>query len=97
MKKDGVTAAELNKAKAILRRQYIQTRASDLGMAVTMGDFAVKFNDPDLINTLYAGYEALTVEQLNEVAKKYLDRDQRATVITLPGNQEAGAASGGAQ
>src|SRR5580704_1484094 len=63
VKKDGVTAAELSKAKAILRRQYIQTRASDLFMALTMGDLAVKFNDPELINTVGASYEALTVEQ----------------------------------
>jgi zinc protease len=97
VKKDGVTAAELSKAKAILRRQYIQTRASDLFMALTMGDLAVKFNDPELINTVGASYEALTVEQVNEAAKKYLDRDQRAVVITLPGKQEADATKGGAQ
>jgi predicted Zn-dependent peptidase len=80
-----------------LRRQYIQTRASDLFMALTMGDLAVKFNDPELINTVGASYEALTVEQVNEAAKKYLDRDQRAVVITLPGKQEADATKGGAQ
>jgi zinc protease len=97
VKKDGVTAAELSKAKAILRRQYIQTRASDLRVALTMGDFAVKFNDPELINTLGASYDALTVEQVNDVAKKYLERDQRAVVVTLPGKQEAGAAQGGAE
>ncbi len=97
VKKDGVTEQELSKAKAILRRQFIQTRSSDLRMAVTLGDFAVKFNDPELINTLGASYDALTVEQVNDVAKKYFDRDQRAVVITLPGKPEAGAAKGGAQ
>jgi predicted Zn-dependent peptidase len=97
VKKDGVTAQELTKAKAFLRRQWIQTRSSDLRMAVSLGDYAVKFNDPDLINTLGASYDAVTVEQVNDVAKKYFDRDQRAVVITLPAKPEAGAAKGGAQ
>jgi zinc protease len=97
VKKDGVTAQELTKAKAFLRRQWIQTRSSDLRMAVSLGDFAVKFNDPDLINTLGASYDALTVDEVSGVAKKFFDRDQRSVVITLPGKPEAGAAKGGAQ
>ena len=95
--KDGVSTAELTKAKAILRRRWIQTRSSDLYMAVTLGDFAVKFNDPNLLNTLGANYDALTVDEVNAVAKKYFERDQRSVVITLPGKTEAGAAQGGAQ
>jgi zinc protease len=95
--KDGITPQQLSKAKAVLRRQWIDTRSSDLRMAVTLGDFAVKFNDPELINTLGAEYDALTVEDLNAVAKKYFDRDQRVVVDTLPGKSEAGTAKGGAQ
>ena len=95
--KDGVTPQELTKAKAFLRRQWIQTRSSDLRMAVTLGDFAVKFNDPNLINTLGANYDALTVDQVNAAAKKTFQRDQRSVVITLPGKSEAANAQGGAQ
>jgi predicted Zn-dependent peptidase len=95
--KDGVTPQEVTKTKAFLRRQWIQTRSSDLRMAVSLGDFAVKFNDPNLINTLGASYDALTVDEVNAAAKKYFERDQRSIVITLPGKSEAGAAKGGAQ
>ncbi len=97
VEKDGVSTAELTKAKAILRRRWIQTRSSDLYMAVTLGDFAVKFSDPNLLNTLGANYDALTVDEVNAVAKKYFERDQRSVVITLPGKTDAGAAQGGAQ
>ncbi len=95
--KDGVTPQELSKAKAFLRRQWIETRSSDLRMAVSLGDFAVKFNDPNLINTLGASYDSLTVEDLNSVAKKYLARDQRTVVITLPEKSAAAEKKGGAQ
>ena len=95
--KDGVKPQELAKAKAFLRRQWIQTRASDLRMAVALGDFAVKFNDPNLINTLGADYDALTVEQVNAAAKKAFLPDQRSVIITLPGKSEGASAQGGAQ
>jgi zinc protease len=98
--KTGVTAEEVSKAKAITLRQIIEQRQSDLFSAVLIGDFAVKFHDADLINTLWDKYKDITPEQVSAVAKKYLVRDQRAVVISLPAPQQPGApgaaaASGG--
>jgi zinc protease len=95
-KKDGITPQELTKAEAFVKRQWISQRSTDLGTAVSIGDYAVKFDNPDLINTLGAEYASVTVDQVNAVAKKVLDRDQRAVVITLP-KKAAGNAQGGAQ
>ncbi|MFZ0736314.1 MAG: pitrilysin family protein [Candidatus Acidiferrales bacterium] len=95
--RDGITAQELTKAQAFLRRQWIQQRSTDLGTAVAIGDYAVRFNDPNLINELGAEYAALTVGEVNNAAKKYLERDQRTVIITLPEKSAAHAANGGAQ
>ena len=51
----------------------------------------------DTLPGLGASYDALTVDEVSGVAKKFFDRDQRSVVITLPGKPEAGAAKGGAQ
>ena len=83
--KEGITAQELVKAKAQQRTQWIEARSSDLRTAVAIGDYTVKFNDPNLINKLGSDYESMTRDQVNEVARKDLMKDQRAVVITLPG------------
>ncbi len=96
--KDGITDQELSKAKAQERTQWIEARSSDLRTAVAIGDYAVKFNDPNLINHLGQDYASMTKDQVNEVAKKDLMKDQRAVVITLPGKGgQAEEAQGGAQ
>jgi zinc protease len=92
--KDGVTAAELAKAKTLMLRRYIEQRRSSLFTAITVGNDAVYFNDPNLINTVLDKENAVTLEQINAAAKKYLQRDQRAVITTYPAEKESGAAKG---
>jgi zinc protease len=90
--KDGVTAAELAKAKTQLLRQFIERRRSDLFTAILISNYAVYFNDPNLINTILEKENAVTLEHVNAAAKKFLERDQRTVVITLPSVEAASKA-----
>ncbi|MGE5206326.1 MAG: M16 family metallopeptidase [Chlamydiota bacterium] len=92
--KDGVTAAEMDKARTQFRRAMIQTRESALHTAIRMGQYAVYFNDPGLINTIVDKYDAVTAEQVKAAAQKYLVTTERAVITTLP-EKQAGAAAGG--
>ena len=93
--KSGVTPAELDKAKVLLLRRVIDRRRSVLTTAVSIGQYAVYFNDPNLINTIIAKQNAVTIDQVNEAAKKYLVSDQRAVVITYPAAKaDSGAKAG---
>ena len=94
--KSGVTPEELAKAKSQLLRQFIERRRSALFTAILIGNYTVYFNDPNLINTITDKEHAVTLEEVNAVAKKYLVRDQRAVVITYPAADEK-ASSKGAQ
>jgi len=94
--KSGVTPEELAKAKSQLLRQFIERRRSALSTAVLIGNYTVYFNDPNLINTLVDKERAVTLDDVNAVAKKYLVRDQRTVVITYPAADEK-ASSKGAQ
>jgi predicted Zn-dependent peptidase len=94
--KSGITAEELAKAKRQLLLQFIERRRSALRTAVLIGDYTVYFNDPNLINTIQQKQAAVTVEQVNAVANKFLVQDQRTVVITYPA-AEAHRASQGAQ
>jgi predicted Zn-dependent peptidase len=92
--KDGVTAAEMDKARTQFLRSMIKVRESDLSTAIRMGQYAVFFNDPGLINTIVDKYDSVTPEQVKNAAEKYLVTTERAVVTTLP-EQQAGAAAGG--
>jgi predicted Zn-dependent peptidase len=95
--KDGVTPEELAKARAQSLRRFIDERRSSLNTANEIGEDAVLFDDPQLINTLAEKEAAVTVEAIHAAAKKYFVRDQRAVVITLLVPKDAAAATGGAQ
>jgi zinc protease len=95
--KNGVTAAELAKAKKQLLSQFIEPKRSSLYTAVMIGDDAVKFNDPNLINTMPDKENAVTVDEVNAAAKKFLVQDQRSVVVTIPASATESAAAGGAR
>jgi predicted Zn-dependent peptidase len=93
--KDGVTPEELAKAKTKLLRQFIDRRRSALFTSILIGNYAVYFDDPNLINTIVEKEGAVTREQANAVARKYLVKDQRSVVITLPAAGQTGGAKAG--
>jgi zinc protease len=97
--KDGITAAELEKAKTQLLRRAIEQRRSSLYTAILIGDYTVKFHDPNLIDTMLSKEDAVTLEQVNAAAKNDLQTSQRVVVITLPGanSSQAVTAGGGAR
>jgi len=82
--KEGITPDEFAKAKAQLLRRAIDQRRSSLNIARQIGEYTVKFNDPGLINTIIDKQQAVTIDQVNAAAKKYLVNDQRAVVTTMP-------------
>jgi zinc protease len=87
----GVTADELAKAKTIALRQFIERRRSSLFTAILIGNYAVYFNDPNLINTITDKQNAVTLDQVNAMAKKFLVKDQRTVIITIPAPADASA------
>ena len=90
--KDGITAQELAKAKTQLLRQFIERRRSDLYTAILIGSYTVYFNDPNLINTTLAKENAVTLAQVNAATRRFLARDQRTVVITLPAAEDGSSA-----
>ncbi len=80
----GVTADELAKAKTIAFRQFVERRRSSLFTAILIGNYTVYFNDPNLINTIVEKQNAVTLDQVNAATKKFLVKDQRSIVITIP-------------
>jgi zinc protease len=82
---------ELEKAKNTTRFGYLQSVRSAGARATMLGTFTVKFNDPGLINTRIAGFDAVTRADVQRVAKKYLQAKNRTVIVTNPAPPAAAA------
>lgn len=82
LRKEPIAEWELQKAKNTTRRAFINNLQSSLSRAITMGQYTVYYNDPGLINTRLDKVEAVTKEDVQRVANKYLRDTNRTVVIT---------------
>ena len=84
LKKEPIADWELQKAKNTTRRSFITGLQSSLSRAVTIGQYTVYYNEPNLINTRLDKVSAVTKEDVQRVANKYLLDTNRTVVITTP-------------
>ena len=94
VQRNGISEQELEKAQAQIRLQVILGLQSSLATARRLGEYVVKFNDPNLINTLFDKYTAVTRDDVQQAAHQYLIEKNRTVVITQP-VQRSGLSSSG--
>ncbi|MGE5220384.1 MAG: M16 family metallopeptidase [Chloroflexota bacterium] len=75
---------ELKKVQMQMRRQRAVRLYSTRSRANELGHFAVYYNDPRLINTLWSKYERVTITDLQRVARRYFKPSSRTVVMTVP-------------
>jgi zinc protease len=84
LKKEPIADWELNKAKNTTRRNFINGLQSSISRAITLGQYTVYYNEPGLINARLDKVAAVTKEDVQRVANKYLVDTNRTVVITMP-------------
>jgi zinc protease len=85
---------EIEKAQNSAVRQQAAAVTSTLQRAIQLGEYALYFDNPNLVNTRADNYKKVTAADVQRVAKKYLTKENRSVVITMPA---AAPAKGGAQ
>jgi len=75
---DGPTEAELARAKAQFRREWLTELARFDTRADLISTYAVLHGDPDRVNRRLAEVAAVSVQQVREAAATWLSPDQRA-------------------
>jgi zinc protease len=78
------TEAEMRRVRNSARSSVVAVRESSLSLAVQLGQYAVYFNDPNLINTRLDKIMAVTPADVQRVARKYLVPNERTVVYTRP-------------
>jgi zinc protease len=93
LKEEPIADWELQKAKNTTRRNFINGLQSSLNRAITLGQYTTYYNEPNLINTRLAKVAAVTKEDVQRVAKKYLVDTNRTIVVTMPKPKAKSASS----
>jgi predicted Zn-dependent peptidase len=75
---------EMKKVQMQLRRQRAQRLYSSRARASSLGHFAVYYDDPELINSVWRKYEGVTRADLQRVARAYFKETNRTVVTTMP-------------
>ncbi|MBI4483325.1 MAG: insulinase family protein [Acidobacteria bacterium] len=84
MKDEAVADWELEKARMQVRRQRAQQLQSTLARAILLGQYAVYYNDPGLLNTLEQKIHRVTKDDIQVVARTYLRDSNRTVITTVP-------------
>ena len=75
---------EIEKARNNARNQLVNSLGSALDRAITLGEDALFYNNPDRINTRADSIAKVTAADVQRVAKQYLVKTGRTVVITVP-------------
>ncbi len=79
-----VSADEIDKAKNQILRDFILGRETDRRRAEELGYDAVVLNDPELVNNELARFLAVTPEDIQRAARKYLVPENKTLVEVQP-------------
>src|SRR5215468_4563489 len=84
VKNQGVTDAELQKVRMEVKRGKVEQLEGTLYRAEALGENAVFYNDPNVINTGNDKLMAVTKDQIQKAARTYLIESNRTVLTTVP-------------
>ena len=86
IKKEGITAHELKKAKNMVESSYIFSQETVEGLARKLGYYEM-MGDFTLVDHYVQGLYAVTREEVQKVARKYLVPRNESEVVYMPGGE----------
>ncbi len=79
-----VSEREFQKVKNQVQTDFVGENATMAGIAENLANYEVYFGDANLINTQIDNYNKVTREDILNVAKKYLNKDNRVVLYYVP-------------
>jgi predicted Zn-dependent peptidase len=93
IKSEPVADWEMEKVRMQIRRQRAQQLQSTLARAIVLGQYAVYYNDPGIINTIEEKFNRVTKEDIQRVTRTYLKEANRTVITTVPKPKAASPAN----
>lgn len=88
LKTEPIPAEEFQKLQNRQENSFVSSVGSVAGIAEQLANYHVYYGDANLINTVIDRYRAITPEKLQEVANKYLIKDNSVVLEYLPKSQQ---------
>ena len=88
---------EIEKVLMSLRNGRAQSLQGTLSRAIQIGQNALYYNDPNLVNTIEEKYRRVTKDDIQRVARTYLKETNRTVVTTVPNPKAATPAAPGGE
>lgn len=82
-----ISEKEFQKVQNQMESSFIQNNSTMAGIAESLANYHVYFGDANLINNEIERYRAVTPEDIQRVAKKYLTTSNRVVLYYLPKSQ----------
>ncbi|WP_428743567.1 M16 family metallopeptidase [Tenacibaculum sp.] len=79
-----ISEKDFQKLQNQFENDFVNSNSSVEGIANSLARFNVLYGDTNLINTEIEIYRSITREEIREVAKKYLNKNQRLVMEYLP-------------
>ncbi len=79
-----ISEKELQKLENKYENQYVNTNSTIEGVADNLATYFMLYGDVNLINTEIDIYRSITREEIRDVAKKYLNTNQRLLLNYIP-------------
>jgi zinc protease len=90
IQKEGLDPKELDRARTLLRSSRIRELQSSHSRAALLGKYEILDGNPDYINTELANFLAVTPEQIQAAAKKYLVPEKCSVMEIVPAPKPQG-------
>jgi predicted Zn-dependent peptidase len=84
-----ISEKDLQKLKNIYDNNYVNGNSSIEGVAENLASFYILYGDINLINTEIEMYRSITREEIRDIAKKYLNPNQRLILDYVPAKDKA--------
>ena len=85
---DLISEKDYQKLQNQFENRFVNSNATVRGIAGSLAQYYVMFGDTNLINTEIDIFRSITREEIREVAKKYLNSNQRLVLEYLPESQK---------
>lgn len=84
-----ISEREMQKLLNKIENQYVNSNSSVEGIADNLATYYMLYKDVNLINTEIDIYRSITREEIRDVAKKYLNPNQRLELEYIPTKEKA--------
>jgi zinc protease len=89
LQNDLISEKDLQKLKNKYENDYVSSNANVEGIAENLASYYMLYGDINLINTEIDIYRSITREEIRDIARKYLNPNQRLILDYVPGKDKA--------